>query len=147
MSAMASQITSLAIVYSTVCSRRRSKKAPKPRDTGLYAGSSTVTCEFLAQRTSNAESVSIRWRHHVQERYIAANKLLYLAFVDNGKSFGRVPCTEEGPRVWLKGPRGRGMCCECHPGHVLQCLVSCVGKWSVHWGVGRGSWCASGLCP
>ena len=35
MSAMASQITNLTIVHSTVCSRRRSKKTSKPRVTGL----------------------------------------------------------------------------------------------------------------
>ena len=46
MSAMASQITSLTIVYS------------KPRVTGR------VTGEFPAQRASNAENISIWWRHH-----------------------------------------------------------------------------------
>ena len=33
--------------------------------TGLCEGNSPVTCEFPAQRTSNAENVSIWWRHHV----------------------------------------------------------------------------------
>ena len=64
MSAMASQITSLTIVYKTVYSRRRSKKTSKLRVTGLCAGNSSVTGEFLAQRVSNAENVSIWWRHH-----------------------------------------------------------------------------------
>ena len=44
--------------------RRRSKKTSKLRVTGLCEGNSRVTGEFLAQRTSNAESVSIWWRHH-----------------------------------------------------------------------------------
>ena len=44
MGTMASQITSLTIVYST---------------------DSLVTGEFPAQRASNAENVSIWWRHHV----------------------------------------------------------------------------------
>ena len=61
----ASQITSLTIVYSTVYSRRRSKKTPKLRVTGLCAGISPVTGEFPAQRVSNAENVSIWWRRHV----------------------------------------------------------------------------------
>ena len=59
MSALASQITSLAIVYLTIYSRRRSNKTSKLRVTGLCAGNSLVTGEFPAQRASNAENVSI----------------------------------------------------------------------------------------
>ena len=44
--------------------RRRSKKTSKLRVTGLWAGNSPVTGEFPAQRASNAENVSIWWRHH-----------------------------------------------------------------------------------
>ena len=58
MSAMASQITSLAIVYSTI------KKTSKFRVTGLCAGNSPGTGEFPAQKASNAENVSIWWCHH-----------------------------------------------------------------------------------
>ena len=64
MSAMASQITSFAIVYSTVYWRHISKKTSKLCVTGLCAGNSPVTCEFPALRASNAENVSIWWRHH-----------------------------------------------------------------------------------
>ena len=64
MTAMASQITSLMIVYSAVYSRRRSQKTSKLRVTGLCAGNSPVTGEFPAQRASNVENVSIWWRHH-----------------------------------------------------------------------------------
>ena len=64
MSAMASQITSLTIVYSTVYRRCRSKKISKFRVTGLCRGNS-LTGEFPAQRASNAENDSIWWRHHV----------------------------------------------------------------------------------
>ena len=42
--------------------RRRSKKSPK--GPGLCEGNSPVTGEFPAQRASNAENVSIWWRHH-----------------------------------------------------------------------------------
>ena len=45
--------------------RRRSKKTSQFRVAGLWAGNSPVTCEFPAQRASNAENVSIWWRHHV----------------------------------------------------------------------------------
>ena len=34
------------------------------RVTGICAGNSTETGEFPAQMASNAEAVSIRWRHH-----------------------------------------------------------------------------------
>ena len=44
--------------------RRISKKTSKLRVTGLCAGNSPVTGEFPAQRASNAENVSIWWRHH-----------------------------------------------------------------------------------
>ena len=45
--------------------RRRSKKTSKLRVTGLCVGNSTGTGEFPAQMASNAENVSIWWRHHV----------------------------------------------------------------------------------
>ena len=40
----------------------RSKKTPKLRVTGLCAGNSPLTGEFLAQMASDAENVSIWWR-------------------------------------------------------------------------------------
>ena len=43
---------------------RRSKKTSKLRVTGLSAGNSPGTGEFLAQMASNAEDVYIWWRHH-----------------------------------------------------------------------------------
>ena len=45
--------------------KRRSNKTSKLRVIGLCEGNSPVTGEFSAQRTSNAEKVSIGWRHHV----------------------------------------------------------------------------------
>ena len=64
MGAVASQITSLTIVYTTVYSDK-SRKTLKPRVTGR-ARNSPGTGEFPAQMASNAENVSIWWRHHVQ---------------------------------------------------------------------------------
>ena len=49
--------------------RRRSKKTSKLRVTDLCAGNSPVTGEFPAQRASNAENISIWWRHHVRSIY------------------------------------------------------------------------------
>ena len=45
--------------------RRRSKKTSKLHVTGLCAGNSPMTAEFPAQVASDAENVSIWWRHHV----------------------------------------------------------------------------------
>ena len=44
--------------------RPRSKKTSKLRVTDICAGNSPVTGEFPAQMASNAENVSIWWRHH-----------------------------------------------------------------------------------
>ena len=55
MGAMASQITSITIVYSIVDSGADQKKTSKLRATGLFEGNSAVTSEFPAQRASNAE--------------------------------------------------------------------------------------------
>ena len=61
MGAIASQITSLTIVYSTVYSDADQIKKSKLRVTGL----SPETGEFPAKMATNAENVSIWWRHHV----------------------------------------------------------------------------------
>ena len=45
--------------------RRSSKKTSKLRVTGLCEGNSQVTGNFPAQMASNAENISIWWRHHV----------------------------------------------------------------------------------
>ena len=47
--------------------RRRSKETSKLRVTGLCAGNSPLTGEFTTQRASNAENISIWWRHHDEE--------------------------------------------------------------------------------
>ena len=64
MSAMVSQ--SLASRFFTLF-RGRSKKTSKLRVTGLCEGNSPVTGDFPTQRASDAENVSIWWRHHVIE--------------------------------------------------------------------------------
>ena len=65
MGVMASQITSLTIVYSTIYSGvDERKQTSKLRVTDLCVGKSPVTGEFPAQMASNAENVSIWWRHH-----------------------------------------------------------------------------------
>ena len=49
--------------------RRRSKKTSKFRVTGLCAGNSPVTDEFPAQMASNAENISLWWRHHGETKF------------------------------------------------------------------------------
>ena len=56
MGAMATLITGVSIVYPTDCSDQRNHN--------LCAGNSPMTGDFPAQRTSNAENVSIWWRHY-----------------------------------------------------------------------------------
>ena len=46
--------------------RRRTKNTWKLRITGLSEGNPPVTGGFPSQRASNAENVSIWWRHHDQ---------------------------------------------------------------------------------
>ena len=48
--------------------RHRSKRTSKLCVTGLCVGKSPGTGEFPAQMASNAENVSISWRHHVMTR-------------------------------------------------------------------------------
>ena len=57
---------------------RRSKKTPKPRVTGLCAGNSPGTGEFPAQMASNAETVSIWWRHHAHRPFSCPVPYIYI---------------------------------------------------------------------
>ena len=64
MTTMASQITSLTVVYSTVIRTQIKENITKLRATSLCVGNSPMTGEFPAQRASYAKNVSIWWRHH-----------------------------------------------------------------------------------
>ena len=79
MGAMASQITSLIIVYSTVYSSSEQRKH--------QSSASLVTGEFPAQNTSNVENASIWWLHH---------KLVDL-----------IPLILRLPMKWLMGSRDK----------------------------------------
>ena len=72
MDTMASQITILAIVYSTVYSGADQRNHQSSALLAFCAGNSPVTGEFPAQMASNVENVFIWWHHHVlQERFSA----------------------------------------------------------------------------
>ena len=58
--------------------RRRSKKTSKLRVTGLCVGNSLVTGEFPAQMASNAENVSIWWRHHPHVALCARSRVTHI---------------------------------------------------------------------
>ena len=47
----------------------RSKKTSKLRVIGLCEGNLPVTGEFPTQKASNAENVSIWWRHHENRNF------------------------------------------------------------------------------
>ena len=81
MSLMASQITSLTIVSSTVYSRADKKKTSQLCVTGLCVGNSPVTGEFPAQRACYAENVSIWWCHHGEISIYSRRDRSYLAFL------------------------------------------------------------------
>ena len=63
MSAMASQITGVTIVYLTVCLGVDQRKHHSSASLAFVRG---INGEFPTQRTSDAENVSTWWRHHAQ---------------------------------------------------------------------------------
>ena len=50
--------------------RRRPKKTPKLRVTGICEGNPPVTDGFPSERASNAENVSIWWHHHGTRHHV-----------------------------------------------------------------------------
>ena len=70
MNTMASQITSLTVVYSTVYWDADQRKYQSYASLAFVWGLHRAG-EFPAQRASNAENVSIWWRHHDKQWYDA----------------------------------------------------------------------------
>ena len=70
MSAMASQIAGVSVVCSTVSLGAGQRKIKAPRHWPLW-GDSPVIGEFPAQKASNAENISIWWRHYAKVGYRA----------------------------------------------------------------------------
>ena len=77
MGTVASQISSLRIVYSTVYSDADQRKKSKLCVIGLCAGNSPGTGEFPAHMASNAENVSIWWRHHGMSHFLSEYVVLH----------------------------------------------------------------------
>ena len=109
MGAMASQITSLAIVYSTVYSdpdqRKHQSSASLAFVTGL-SGNSPVTVEFPAQRASNAEMFQF-------DDVIMFETTQYKICRDNSKSQLKMGVTCKyytGPGLWISFNLVRYVC-------------------------------------
>ena len=81
MSAVASQITSVSIVCSTVGS------SPKQRIHQSSESLAFATGEFPAQMASDAENISIWWRHHVYG--LDVNEAMIKFFKSVIRQFGR----------------------------------------------------------
>ena len=67
MGSIASQITSLTIVYSAVYSDADQRKYQSSASLAFVQGIHRAPGEFPAQMASNAKNVSIWWRHHVSQ--------------------------------------------------------------------------------
>ena len=77
--------------------RRTSKKTSKLRVTGLCAGNSPETGEFPAQMASNAENVSIWWRHHDDGTFLNCITIIVIIWI--------VVTTDTIPTGWLSKQR------------------------------------------
>ena len=87
--------------------RCRSKKTSKLRITGLCAGNSPITGEFPSQWASNAEDVSIWWRHHGIEAYSYCAILhCWTLYVFVSVPIGSYPIVIHSYTLfWIPGPR------------------------------------------
>ena len=70
--------------------RRSSRKRSKLRVTGLCVGNSPGTGEFPAQMASNAEKVSIWWRHH-ETSCMSWKNMWHYQHIINGVHFCTLP--------------------------------------------------------
>ena len=82
MGAMASQITSLEFVYSTVYSGTDQRKHQSSASLAFVGGihREPGTGDFPTQMASNAENVSSQWHHHVSTDYLAHSKGMHQRF-------------------------------------------------------------------
>ena len=132
MSVMKSQIPSVSIVCSRFGSGAHQRKKIKLCVTGLCGWNSLVSGEFPAQRASNAENVSIWWRHHDMNGLIHLFISLSLKFPHVSRQFilhidfriGRF-IHYETPCVWLT--------CDNSPLYSCNFLVcNLLSSFSVH---------------
>ena len=80
MGAIASQITSLTVVYSTVYWDADQRKHQSSASLAFVWGNSPGTGEFPAQMASNAENISIWWRHHVDDITTTKRRAYFMVY-------------------------------------------------------------------
>ena len=124
MGVMASQITSLMIVYSTVYSdtdqRKHQSSALLVFVREIYRGAG----EFPAQMASNVENVSISWHHHGLVACLVSDQILYK------NNFGENFATGCTRTVWYKtnfGSQNFGL-------QIWFCTrLQKLSQWCSHW--------------
>ena len=90
MGTMASQITSLTVVYLIVYSGADQRKHQSQSSASLaFVREFTGTGEFPVQRASNAENVSIWWRRHVNRSLVKSRLFLASFSVDTNAFSGK----------------------------------------------------------
>ena len=93
--------------------RRTSKKTSKLRVTDLCERNSPVTSGFPSQRASNAENVSIWWRHHtdlsIPCHFRTFTSCLFFKFCRNGAKIRPVFCSTQ-PSVHNTNQRNIAKC-------------------------------------
>ena len=148
MCVVASLITSLTIVYSIVFSGADKKKTSKRRVTGLWAGNSLGTGEFPAQMASNAENVSIWWRHHGLYQ-ATVNNHTYERFEQRISTtiWGGWGCAVScGRHHRLRGKNTTGSALDgavFDIAQILACLVHNMSRSQVYLGFGHFGWLPS----
>ena len=81
MGTMASQITSLTVVYSVVYSGTDQRKHQSSVSLAFVRGIQRGTGEFPAQRDIDAENSSIWWRHHAILKWIADKTVWFVNYI------------------------------------------------------------------
>ena len=97
--------------------RHRSKKTSKLRVTGLCAGNSPEAGEFPAQMASNAENVSIWWRHH---------GVLHPGSPVDYPHKGTVSTRNSGTLLWKSHVTSLKSKANTHIYHIYVCLCMCI---------------------
>ena len=81
--------------------RRRTKKTSNLPVTGLCEGNSPVTAEFPAQRASNAEKVSIWWRHLDKGQLWTTVLILWSKCIGFRSPIKCISCIKHLPKLYI----------------------------------------------
>ena len=114
--------------------RSRSKKTSNLRVTGLCAGNSPVTGEFLTQMLSDAEDVSVLWRHHIMckntDSYAGRGSILTIRLPETSFTYRDNQLLTPG-NAWVRSQHCGYWCpgAEAPDHQNLQCWLNihCIG--------------------